>query len=45
MQIGKRSDSENVIVYLNIEGDVTDGILDKLRSNIAELEDLWYVQL
>ena len=45
MQIGKRSDSENVVVYLNIEGDVTDGILDKLRSNIAELEDLWYVQL
>ena len=45
MQIGKRPDSENVIVYLNIEGDVTDGILDKLHSNITDLQDLWYVQL
>jgi len=45
MQIGKREDSDSAVVYLNIEGDVTDAILDQLRTAIDGLEDLWYVKL
>lgn len=45
MQIGKREDSDRALVYLNIEGDVTDAILDELRAAIDGLEDLWYVKL
>ena len=45
MQIGKREDSKDAVVYLNIEGDMTDAVLDSLRSSIDGLEDLWYVTL
>ena len=45
MQIGRRDDTEVAIVYLNIEGDVTDAVLDELREAIPEMQDLWLVQL
>ena len=45
MQIGKREDSESAVVYLNIEGDMTDEVMDALRENISGLEELWYVTL
>ncbi|MBQ9044019.1 MAG: phosphoglycerate dehydrogenase [Eggerthellaceae bacterium] len=45
MQIGKRDDSESAVVYLNVEGDVNDEVLDELRANIDGLQNLWYVKL
>ncbi len=45
MQIGKRDDSDSAVVYLNIEGDVTDEVVDRLRASIDGLEDLWCVNL
>lgn len=45
MQIGKREDSESAVVYLNIEGDVSDNVLEELRASIDGLQDLWYVKL
>ncbi len=45
MQIGKRDDSESAVVYLNVEGDVADEVLDELRANIDGLQNLWYVKL
>ena len=45
MQIGKREDSDKAVVYLNIEGEVTDEVIEKLRSSIDGLEDLWYITL
>ena len=45
MQIGKRDDSDSAVVYLNIEGEVSDDIVEELRSSIDGLENLWYVKL
>ena len=45
MQIGKREDSDSAVVYLNIEGDLTDEIVQTLRDSIEGLEDLWYITL
>lgn len=45
MQIGKREDSDSAVVYLNIEGDVTDEVIQELRGSIEGLEDLWYITL
>ena len=45
MQIGKREDSDSAVVYLNIEGDVTEAVIQTLRDSIEGLEDLWYITL
>ena len=45
MQIGKREDSESAVVYLNVEGDMSEEVLNALRENIDGLEELWYVTL
>ncbi len=45
MQIGTRDDSDCAVVYLNIEGDVTDEVLAELRANIDGLKGLWYITL
>lgn len=45
MQIGKRDDSESALVYMNVEGDVDDEVLEKLRADVADLENLWYIKL
>ena len=45
MQIGKREDSDSAVVYLNIEGDVTDEVIAQLRESIDGLEDLWHLTL
>lgn len=45
MQIGTRNDSDVAVVYLNIEGDVTDEVLSELRERIPELQDLWHIVL
>ena len=45
MQIGKRNDADSAVVIMNIEGDMTEEVLDKLRDGISDLEDLWYIHL
>ncbi len=45
MQIGKRDDSDSALVYLNIEGEVTEDVVERLADSIDGLEDLWYVKL
>jgi len=45
MQIGTRVDSGIAVVFLNIEGDVTDDVLAELRERIPNLQDLWLVNL
>ena len=45
MQIGTRDDSDIAVVFLNIEGDMTDGVLDELHDRIPSLQDLWYITL
>ena len=45
MQIGKKEGSENALVYMNVEGDISDEILGKLRDAIDGLQNMWYVIL
>jgi len=45
MQIGKREGSENSVVFMNIEGDLTPEVVGKLRDSIDGLENLWYLKL
>ncbi len=45
MQIGKRSDIDSALVFMNVEGDLDDAVLDELRESIDGLEDLWYIVL
>lgn len=45
MQIGTRDDSDCAVVYLNVEGDITAGLLEKLRESIPEMKDLWHISL
>ena len=45
MQIGKREGSESALVYMNVEGDVSEEILERLRENVTDLESLWHIKL
>ncbi|MBO7701799.1 MAG: phosphoglycerate dehydrogenase [Eggerthellaceae bacterium] len=45
MQIGKREDSLSAVVYLNIEGDVDEALIEQIRAAIPDLENLWFVRL
>ena len=45
MQIGKRDDSDHALVFLNVEGDVTDELLAQLRTAIPDLKNLWRITL
>lgn len=45
MQIGKKEGTDDAVVYLNIEGDVTEAVLDELRASISGLMNLWYIKL
>lgn len=45
MQIRTRDDSEVAMVFLNIDGDVTEDILGKLREAIPEMQDMWHIAL
>ena len=45
MQIGKRDDSDLALVYLNVEGDVSDAVVAKLRESVPDLKNLWLVNL
>ncbi len=45
MQIGQRADTDSVVVYINLEGQVTDEVMAALREAIPELQNLWYITL
>ncbi len=44
MQVGVKEHEENALVYMNVEGDVTDAVIDELRCSIVGLQNLWYVR-
>lgn len=44
MQISTDSDEQCALVYINVEGDVTDAVLDELREAIY-LKSLWRISL
>ena len=45
MQIGKRDGSDCALVFLNVEGDVSDELIAKLQASIADLKNLWRIVL
>lgn len=45
MQIGKREDSDSALVYLNVEGEITDEVVSTLRGSIEDLEAIWHIRL
>ena len=45
MQVGMKEKEKNALVYMNVEGDVDDAIMGKLREGLGELKNLWYVKL
>lgn len=45
MQIGTKPEERCALVYMNIEGDVTDEVLETLRAGLSDLKNLWYVKL
>ena len=45
MQIGTKPEERCALVYMNVEGEVDDAVLDKLRSSLEDLKNLWYVKL
>ncbi len=44
MQIGTKPEEKCALVYINIEGEVTEDLLDELRSAI-DLKNLWVINL
>lgn len=44
MQVGLKPQEQNALVFMNVEGEVTEDILDKLR-NAIDLKNLWLVKL
>ena len=45
MQIGAKPADRCALVYMNVEGEVDDAVLSRLRAEIPELKNLWYVKL
>lgn len=45
MQIGTKPEDRCALVYMNVEGAVDDAVLARLRADIPELKNLWYVKL
>ncbi len=45
MQIGKKEGSDRAIVYLNVDGEVTDDVVAELRDAIPDLMNLWVINL
>ena len=45
MQIGTKPEEGCALVYMNVEGDVTDAVLGHLRDAVADLKNLWHVKL
>lgn len=45
MQIGTKPDCDSVVVIMNVEGAITDEVLQNLRAGIDGLQDLWCITL
>ena len=45
MQIVNDPEAGQAIVYMNIEGELDDSVLAKLRENLEDPKNLWYVKL
>ena len=45
MQIGAKPADRCALVYMNVEGELEDAVLARLRAEIPELKNLWYVKL
>ena len=45
MQIATLPGEQCALVYMNVEGDVDDDVLSKLRAGLGDLKNLWYVKL
>lgn len=45
MQIGTKPEEQCALVYMNVEGDVTEEVLGQLRDAITDLKNLWVIQL
>lgn len=44
MQIGTKPEDQCALVYMNVDGDITQDVLDQLHAAL-ELKNLWYVSL
>lgn len=44
MQIGTKPEEQCALVYMNVDGDITQDVLDQLHAAL-ELKNLWYVSL
>lgn len=44
MQIGTKPETQCALVYLNIEGEFTQDVMDKLRNSI-DLKNMWYITI
>lgn len=45
MQVGLKPEEKNALVFLNIEGEVTEDVLCELRTAISDLKNLWLIKL
>lgn len=45
MQIGKKEGSDHALVFLNVEGEIGEDLLEKLRASIPDLRNLWLLNL
>ncbi len=45
MQIAIREEDNSALVYMNVEGEVSDEVLAKLRAGIPNLTNLWLIKL
>lgn len=45
MQIGAKVEDRYALVYMNVEGTIEDALLDRLRSSVSGLKNLWQVRL
>lgn len=45
MQIGANPEEKCALVYMNVEGDLTDALLKDLREKVPDLKNLWRIKL
>ncbi|HIY82903.1 phosphoglycerate dehydrogenase [Rubneribacter sp.] len=45
MQIGTKPEERCALVYLNVEGEVTGEVLERLRAELDDLKNLWCIKL
>ncbi|MBP3866663.1 MAG: ACT domain-containing protein, partial [Eggerthellaceae bacterium] len=45
MQIGKKEGGDHALVFLNVEGEIGEDLLEKLRASIPDLRNLWLLNL